>query len=76
MLNTSIYNLCLGFLPSIGPGELIVIFVVVLIIFGPKKLPEVGKALGETIKQFKKATSVDKTGDIDNSNVNHTNTES
>jgi sec-independent protein translocase protein TatA len=46
-----------GFLPGIGPGELAVIFIVVLLIFGPKKLPEVGKALGETIKQFKKASS-------------------
>ncbi|MEW5820738.1 MAG: twin-arginine translocase TatA/TatE family subunit [Cyanobacteriota bacterium] len=46
----------LAFLPGVGPLELIVIFVVALLIFGPQKLPEVGKALGESIKQFKKAS--------------------
>lgn len=49
--------LSLGFLPGIGPGELFVIFVLVLLIFGPKKLPEVGKALGEFVNQFKKAST-------------------
>ncbi|MGQ0516295.1 twin-arginine translocase TatA/TatE family subunit, partial [Bacillus sp. D-CC] len=37
------------------PG-LILILVAVLILFGPKKLPEIGKALGETLKEFKKST--------------------
>lgn len=35
---------------------LILILVAVLILFGPKKLPEIGKALGETLKEFKKST--------------------
>ncbi len=38
-----------------GPLELLVIFLVVLLLFGGKKLPEVGRALGEGIKEFKKA---------------------
>ncbi len=38
-----------------GPTELIIILVVVLIIFGAGKLPEVGKALGRGIKEFKAA---------------------
>lgn len=38
-----------------GPLELVVIFLVVLLLFGGKKLPEIGKALGEGIKEFKKA---------------------
>lgn len=38
----------------IGPGELILILVIALIIFGPKKLPEIGKAVGEAFKAFKK----------------------
>ena len=46
-----------GLLPGISPGEIIVIFLVVLLIFGPKKLPEVGKALGECVLQFKKASN-------------------
>ena len=36
-----------------GLGELVIILVIVLIVFGPKKLPEIGKSLGEAIRQFK-----------------------
>lgn len=42
---------------SIGIPGLILIFVVALILFGPSKLPEIGKAAGQTIQEFKKATS-------------------
>ena len=45
-----------GFLPNIGPWELIAILAIVLIIFGPGKLPDVGKSLGKTIKEFRKAS--------------------
>ncbi len=38
-----------------GPLELVVIFLVVLLLFGGKKLPEIGRALGEGIKEFKRA---------------------
>lgn len=38
----------------IGPMELILILLIAVIIFGPRKLPELGKALGETIRLFKK----------------------
>ena len=38
-----------------GPLELLVILLVVLLLFGGKKLPEVGRALGEGIREFKKA---------------------
>lgn len=44
------------FFPSVGPMELAVVFVVVLILFGPGKLPQVFKALGEGVKQFKDAS--------------------
>lgn len=43
-------------MPSLGLPELLVILVIALIVFGPKKLPEMGKALGSSIKEFKKAT--------------------
>lgn len=39
-----------------GPVSLIVIAVVALIIFGPKKLPQFGRAIGSTLKEFKDAT--------------------
>ena len=38
----------------IGPMELILIFAIALIIFGPKKLPEIGRALGSAIRNFKR----------------------
>ena len=41
---------------SIGPTELIIIFVIILLIFGGKKLPELAKGLGKGIREFKKAT--------------------
>ncbi len=44
------------FLPSLGPMEIFVLFVIVLILFGPGKLPKVFGALGDGVKQFKKAS--------------------
>ena len=41
---------------GLGVPELIVIFVIALIVFGPKKLPDLGKALGRGIAEFKKAS--------------------
>ena len=39
-----------------GPMELVIILVIVLVVFGPKKLPEIGKAIGQGVKELKKAT--------------------
>lgn len=43
-------------LSNIGVPGLIIIFVLTLMIFGPKKLPELGRAIGTTLKEFKKST--------------------
>lgn len=49
--------------PQIGMQELIVILVVALLIFGPKRLPQVGKSLGKTISEFRRS-SQDVTEDV------------
>ncbi len=41
---------------NIGLGSFLLIVVVGLLIFGPKKLPELGRAAGDTLREFKKAT--------------------
>lgn len=44
-------------LGSLGIPELLVIFVIALIVFGPRRLPELGRSLGKGIAEFKKATN-------------------
>ncbi|KGX83296.1 twin-arginine translocase TatA/TatE family subunit [Pontibacillus marinus] len=44
-------------LSSIGIPGLILILVIALIVFGPSKLPEIGKAVGSSLREFKKATN-------------------
>jgi sec-independent protein translocase protein TatA len=53
-------------LGSIGPTELILILLIVIIIFGARKLPELGKSIGEGIKNFKKSVSEGKSEDHNN----------
>ena len=43
-------------LSNIGIPGLVLILILALIVFGPKKLPEIGKATGQTIREFKKST--------------------
>ncbi|CAN5276817.1 hypothetical protein BH24CHL10_BH24CHL10_10820 [soil metagenome] len=44
-------------MPIPGPAELIVLLVIVLIIFGPGKLPDIGNAVGKGIREFRKASN-------------------
>ena len=41
---------------SLGIPELLLIFIVALLVFGPKRLPEIGRTLGKALNEFKKAT--------------------
>ena len=48
----------------IGPQELIIVLIIVLVIFGPKHLPKLGKMFGKTMKNFKEGMDdVDENGD-------------
>jgi len=42
---------------SLGFGEILLIFLVLLLLFGAKKLPELARGLGKSLREFKKATS-------------------
>jgi sec-independent protein translocase protein TatA len=44
-------------MPNIGPAELIIILVIALLVIGPGRLPDVGAALGKSIREFRKASS-------------------
>ena len=55
---------------GIGVPELILILIIGLVVFGPGKLPGVGKALGQSIKEFKQANSDDpKTVDVEQKKI-------
>ncbi|WP_059104789.1 twin-arginine translocase TatA/TatE family subunit [Shouchella shacheensis] len=62
-------------IPNIGVPGLIIILVITLIIFGPKKLPEIGAAFGQTLAEFKKSASnlmSDMDAGSEQENTNHT----
>ncbi len=48
-----------AYVMGLGLPELIIILAIILIIFGPKKLPEIGKALGSTIRELRKSSQKD-----------------
>jgi len=44
-------------IPNIGPMEIILVLVIALVVFGPKKLPELGKSVGRGMREFKGSLS-------------------
>ncbi len=48
-------NTPLAFLPNLGGPEMLVIFVIILLLFGAKKIPELARGLGKSMGEFKKA---------------------
>jgi sec-independent protein translocase protein TatA len=44
-------------MPNVGPMEIILVLIVALIVFGPKKLPDLGHSLGKGIREFKGSVS-------------------
>jgi sec-independent protein translocase protein TatA len=50
---------------QIGPGELIIVLVIALIVLGPKRLPEVGRSVGRGMREFKESLSGNPSRDDD-----------
>ena len=48
---------------NLGLGELLVIFIIALLVIGPKRLPEVARALGEAVRSFQEAMKGSSNGD-------------
>ncbi len=44
-------------MPNIGPTELILVLIIALVIFGPKRLPDLGRSLGSGMREFKESVS-------------------
>lgn len=44
-------------MPNVGPMELIIILIIALVVFGPKKLPELGRSLGSGLREFRDSIS-------------------
>jgi len=47
-------------MPNIGPMEIAIVLIIALVVFGPKRLPELGKSLGKGIQEFKGTISGEK----------------
>ena len=45
-------------MPNVGPLEIAVVLMIVLVVFGPKRLPELGKSMGKGIREFKGSLSM------------------
>ena len=52
-------------MPNVGPLELIVVLIIALVVFGPKRLPELGRSLGKGIREFRGSVSGEKDDDDD-----------
>ena len=52
-------------MPNVGPLELAIVLIIALVVFGPKRLPELGKSVGRGIREFKGSLSGDHDDDDD-----------
>ena len=52
-------------MPNIGTLEIVIILIIALIVFGPKRLPELGRSMGRGMREFKNSLTTDKDDDDD-----------
>jgi sec-independent protein translocase protein TatA len=55
----------IGVMPNIGPLEILIVLIIALVVFGPKRLPELGSSLGRGIREFRNTVTGDKRDDDD-----------
>jgi len=53
MISSPVLAIAIPFLGGVGAPELIIILVIILVLFGPKRLPQLGKSLGKTMKAIR-----------------------
>jgi sec-independent protein translocase protein TatA len=56
-------------MPNIGPLEIVVILIIALIVFGPKRLPELGRSMGKGMREFKNSLTGDNKDDDDDDDI-------
>jgi len=56
-------------MPNIGPMEIAIVLIIALIVFGPKRLPELGKSLGKGIQEFKGTIGGDKSDSAEQNTI-------
>ena len=56
-------------MPNIGPMEILVVLIIALVVFGPKRLPELGQSVGKGIREFRGSLSGDNKDDVQEENV-------
>lgn len=59
-------------MPNIGPLELAIVAIIALIIFGPKRLPELGRSIGDGLREFKSSVSGENREDEDDEELPQT----
>jgi sec-independent protein translocase protein TatA len=59
----------LAFMGSLGFSEILIILLIIVVLFGAKKIPELMRGLGTGIKEFKKASSIDEDENKDNKKI-------
>jgi sec-independent protein translocase protein TatA len=58
------------YMPNIGPMELVIVLVIALLVLGPKRLPDAGKAVGKGMREFKESLSgSSKDDEVDTSHI-------
>lgn len=57
-------ELLIVFMPTLGFQELLIIFLIIIVIFGASKIPQLGRGLGEGIRNFKKGLKEDDSGEL------------